>query len=290
MRKYDFNSKYDKEELNRLNPEPWMIDLLSLNPLYVFWGPHEDYMWTRKGSGWNSAMFVDRWENLGLALDDLNEVVNFYFEIDRENVSCPVCSGPEGGNGIHPDGQWISESFHSHSSPFKARTFPSEETFNKYGPDFRRFCEEMSDGDGYWANKITQDELDALNKRGRCLKHNKEKPTVEEVNKVNNNGSPIDDLYHDAINNSILVETRCKRLGVPKTCPECDGHGYVYTAPKAHVNLILWLIHPRKGASRGVEIKNIQKENLEGVFKFLQEAARRNAERFEKVQRKVVNT
>ena len=41
---------YDKEELERLNAEPWMVELLKCNPEYPFFGNYEDYM--IKDSGW----------------------------------------------------------------------------------------------------------------------------------------------------------------------------------------------------------------------------------------------
>jgi hypothetical protein len=59
--------------------------------------------------------------------------------------------------------------------------------------------------------------------------------------------------------------------------------GYVYTEDTAHVNLVLWLLHPRKGCSRGVEIQRIQQEDLPEVFEYLRKAADRNAERFSKI-------
>jgi hypothetical protein len=107
-------------------------------------------------------------------------------------------------------------------------------------------------------------------------------PTAEQVNKLQDHSF---ENSHDAINRGILIRTRCKRFGIPVYCPDCDGNFYVYTAPKAHMNLVLWLIHPRKGASRGVEVKHVEQEDLPAVFKFLKEAACRNAKRFAKVVR-----
>jgi hypothetical protein len=291
---------YDAEEASRLNAEKWQIDLLDLNPNYPFWGPHEDYMW--KKEGWESPIHRDGWGNFDMNLDDLNEVVHFYFQVGRSSMSCPTCGGPEGGNGVHPDGQWISESFYPFSSPFRERTadderaiailrsfggadhrpihghgsFPYEETLKKYGPEFRTFCEEMSRGDGFWCDKITQDELDALVEHKRITDQ-----TLDEVN--NANAPHSRGMGHDEINRYILVETRCNRMGVPRTCDSCGGRGIVFTEPSAHVNLVLWLIHPRKGASRGVEIKNIHKHDLPDVYKFLRKARDRNAERFSKI-------
>jgi hypothetical protein len=47
--------------------------------------------------------------------------------------------------------------------------------------------------------------------------------------------------------------------------------------------LILWWLHPRKGASRGIEIKNIQERDRPAIIAFLKEAAQRNAARFSKI-------
>jgi len=111
--------KSDNKELARLNVEPWMLELLKLNPSYPHWGPHEDYMIVKKGSGWNSLSSQIPGRNL-VSLSMLTmKVVNFYFEVDREHKECPTC----GGNGYHPDAHWVSESFYSHSSPFMPETY-----------------------------------------------------------------------------------------------------------------------------------------------------------------------
>ncbi len=317
----DMTSKYDVEEVSRLNADPWMMDLLLLNPSYCSWGPHEDYM-CKEGQGWDCRKLFDNWKEFGpWELDDYNEVVNFYFEINRESEECEVCRG---GNGYHPDAQWISESFYKHSSPFRTKdersiqsqrimesfgskftppavgqytgNFPSESVFNNYGPEFRKFCEEMRDGDGYWNDKITQDEVDKLVEEGRLMDYthtcNKVpgegwKPisgvviTAAEVNAdQNTKGKGHKSMGHDAINRGILIEQRCKRLGIPNTCENCDGHGYTYTEPSAHVSLILWMLHPRKGCSVGIEIKRIQESELQAITDWLKQGAARNAERF----------
>lgn len=283
--RYPPSDKYDREESKRLRVQPWQLDLLKLNPSYISWGPHEDYMW-KEGEGWDSCQLFKSWKDFGpWKLDDLNEVVNFYFEIGRDSAKCGTCSG----NGYHPDAQWVSESFYRHSSPFTvpddrehmakavmARfgskpdelhgrgTYPAAEILAKYGDGFQRFCEAMRAGKGFWSVDITQDEEQALRDAGRTW------------------GAPFG---HDAINRGILVEQRCKRLGVPRTCPTCDGHGIVFTAEEPHVNLVLWVLHPRKGCSRGVEVR-IAQTDLPAVFKYLNKAADRNETRF-KALRKV---
>lgn len=322
MRSYDPKDTYDVAEAQRLGAEPWMLDLLPINPEYTSWGPYEDYMW-KKGeaeggkAGWDARFITDTWEGFGWSLDDLNEVVNFYFTITREKADCDNCAH----NGYHPDAQWVTESFYRHSSPFNrdphsrdvskwfaaafqdrqftevhtAGSFPDEATLAKYKPEFRAFCEAMRDGDGFWSDKITQDETDALVAEDRMHRltgatYDKEASawvggraiTAEEVNALQNErGRALDS--HDAINRSILIRARCERFGIPTTCPKCDGHGYVYTAPKPTLGLVLWMLHPRKGCSRGIHIKEIRQDQLSEVFTYLRKAAQRNADRFSKI-------
>lgn len=333
MRHFNQSDKYDVKEAARLGAEPWMLDLLKMNPRYCSWGPHEDYMWNRGQDegpdelgrepkrGWDSRILCPGWKqgNWACELDDLNEVVNFYFEIDRAAVPCETCNG----DGYHPDAQWISESFYGHSTPFAAQTvgaresamllasfgdtlpresaigqkrgnFPTKAVLKKYGHEFREFCESMRDG-GCWHDKITQDECDALVDAHRLHDFTSEfvagkgwqkisgkRVTADEVNAAQHTrGRGL--IGHDGINRSILIAARCERLGVPTTCPCCEGHGQQFTAPAPHVNLILWVLHPRKGCSRGVEIKRIQQAELPEVFAYLREAAARNAERFAQI-------
>ena len=75
-------------------------------------------MWKKEGSGWDAPCIVASWKEHGFSLDELNEVVNFYFEINKPSVKCKKC----GGNGHHPDAQWITKSWYSHSSPFTNQT------------------------------------------------------------------------------------------------------------------------------------------------------------------------
>jgi hypothetical protein len=90
-------------------------------------------------------------------------------------------------------------------------------------------------------------------------------------------------LGHDAINRGILVETRDKREGVYGLCERCDGKGHYYHEDsKAQLALVLWVLHPRKGASRGVEVKSITKEQVPEVLEYLREANERNVQRFQK--------
>lgn len=251
--------KYDLEDLARLNAEPWMVELLKLNPEYTCWGPHEDYM-SKDRPGWDSRIIAPCWGDLEPTLDDLNEVVNFYFSVEREQVACKSCDQ----SGYNAATKQIADDFYDHSS---------------------------YSGEG-WHNKITQDEVQALADEGRLIdfthtfvpgtgwqkKSPPYVPTAQEVNKWASKG-----MGHDAINRCILIKARAKRLGVYGHCEDCDGRGYIYTEPTAHVALTLWVLHPRKGCSRGVEISRVQRSELPAIFKYLAEAASRNAARFAKV-------
>lgn len=248
MRSYDETSKYDKEELEQLNPEPWQIELLMMNPEYPHWGPHEDYMWDEKG-GWSSRILKESWSDFGpFKLDDLNECVHFYFSVNRESEKCPFCLG----GGYHIESREVVNGFYAH----------------------------MNDKRESWADKLTQDEVNALVGEGRLRDLTREghHPTAEEVNDWHRKG-----MGHDAINRHILIKARLQRLRLPENCEDCSGRGYIYTKPSAHVSLTLWWLHPRKGSSRGIEIARIEREEIPSVFKLLREAAQRNADRFSKI-------
>lgn len=249
---------YDEDEALRLNAQPWQVDLLKVNPPYCSWGPHEDYM-CNTGSSWDSPLVFPTWPEFGpWKLDELNECVNFYFSVTRESEECTSCSG----NGYHPDAQPIVRSFYSHMNP----------------------------AGEHWDDAITQDEVQALVDNGRLKEwtHDwssehgwvpKDPPCVPTADAVNaaQRGPRIG---HDGINRIILTEARLRRLGLPITCPTCDGRGDVFTEPDAHVSLTLWWLHPRKGCSRGIEVTRISQEDLPAVKAFLESAAARNASRF----------
>ncbi len=272
--------KFDLEEINSLNAESWMVDLLSLNPEYTSWGPQEDYM-CGEDSGWRSPVETIGWKSFDLRLNELNEVVNFYFEVQRPSKNCEVCDG----DGYHPDAKWVSDSFYKHSSPFADNNnalcpFPTDLFFHQYNnPELRAFCEEMSIHQ-CWNDRITQEEVDLLVAEDRLRFISAKEMTAEEINKIQRTDGFNS---HDAINRCILVRHRCEKFGIPVQCDECKGNGYVHISEKAHVNLVLWVLHPRKGASRGWEITHINQEDLPDVFKFLKQAADRNAQRFAKV-------
>lgn len=313
MRSYTPGDADDEKELVERRAEPWMVELLKLNPHYVHWGPREDYMYKpgdedpwhvrRKAlgmlpaySGWEARILFKTWKEHTVGLDDLNEVVNFYFDVSRDSKDCETCMA----TGYHPDALWISESFYGHMME-KLDVKNAQEKIDDMICRYPRFLDHLrsiiTEGDG-WHTKITQDEVDALVHESRLhdFTHDwtKDKgwqpknplyaPTATEVNEWASGKLPRKGLCgHDAINRMILVEARLKRLGIPKTCPACEGSCSLYVAEKAHIGLTYWLLHPRKGASRGVEVERFEQEDVPQIFAFLKNAAERNAQRFEKV-------
>ncbi len=258
MRTYD--EKYAKE----LNAEDWMIKQLELNPSYVHWGPYEDYMCN--SGQWCSRLVYDNWSEM-FGLDELNECVNFYFSVERDSKDCDCCSA----SGYNKETKMIADQFYSHSS----RDNCSINTPNglvKIQPN--------------WHSNLCQEEVDALVLENRLHEFTSEftngkwvkkktNVTADEVNNANRKT-----MVHDGINRIICIESYSKRLGVYGLCNECNGSGYKYVEDKARLALVLWILHPRKGASRGVHIKNIKKDELQSVYEFLNGANKRNQERF----------
>ena len=249
MRKYDKEDKHDQQELKELKVEDWMVDLVNRNPTYPWWGNHEDYM--MGGKGWAQPTEFATWEEFGpWELDCMNEVVNFYFQLARENVECDV--------------------------RYQFPGYRQTETCGGLNHETRQLdldWYDFHDTGRRWSENITQDEFDALKEGGRLWDYD----NVEEVNRKSSGRH----MVHDAINRWICVATRAKRLGVYGKCKKCEGNGYLYTADQGHLELQLWFLLPRKGCSKGVLIKNIDVSEIEEVKEYLQLAAKRNAERFD---------
>lgn len=83
-----------------------------------------------------------------------------------------------------------------------------------------------------WCDRITQDEADALVREGRGQHWDGAQwvsvpRTAEEFNAANRQPSMFG-LSHDAINRSILIKARAKRLGVYGECSRCRGDGTLF--------------------------------------------------------------
>lgn len=255
MKSYDPTDEDCRAEADSLHAEPWMLEAMAKNPGYTGWGPGEDYMSsTDADEGWDRGQTVASWSDFDWSLDGLNICANFYFAVNRPSMGCKAC----GQTGYNPKTREISK-------------------------DFYAFGQEPYEG---WCKRITPDEADALVTRGRLWDFSKGQPGDpsgrELAGLVNASGGGTG--VHDGINRYILIETRAKRLGVYGKCDHCHGNGYVYTTEKASLSLTLWILHPRKGASRGVIVKSISQGDLPAVYAWLREAAKQNAEIFSKIQ------
>ena len=262
---------------------------------YIGWGPGDDYMSTPRDQehGWNKNFSAETWKEFwhgkelpedASPLDkmeaagfktndwDLNLIADYYFTIrhDSENCDCE--------QGYNPATSELAKTY-----------------YPDYGP--------TADGWGIvregWHDKITQDEVQALVDAGRLMdwthtcnevpgegwkrREDGYIPTAEEVNEAQNaKGQGL--RSHDCINRHILIETRAKRLGYANedgtvTCEKCQGHAYRRTGPDRLV-LYLWLLHPRKGASRGVTIENVQPEDLPEIKELLRYAMEQHKKHF----------
>lgn len=245
MRYFDKTNKYDLQEAKEMEVPSWMLDCLQMNPSYCSWGPYEDCM--TSGVGWNEALFFETFDEM-FELDDLNEVVNFYFSVERNAEDCPVCLG----TGKNKEVAELQRSWY----------------------DFERR------GD-MWRDKLTHIEVDALVKEKRI---NPRDFNVEHITPNIVNAAERDRSIHDAINRAICIEARARSQGIWEDCPNCNGNGYLFTEEVPRLSLTLWVIHPRKGASRGVLIRHIPETKVNDAIILLAEASERNSDRFSKIK------
>lgn len=255
------DNDYDARELERLNVEPWMLSHLALNPAYCGWSPGMDNMRgvpdDPESSDWSAAMVFESWDEYEIPINTHNVVASFYFELERDSEPCTDC--PEDGGG------------------YNAATSVFERTF--YGDPNR--VEGVTYGAYGWRYRLTEEERQLLIAERRISPE----LTLEDLNRAPSARpaqSPA--FFPDAISRHILVEHRAKQAGVYGMCPSCDGHRYIYTAPAGHLNLVLWILHPRKGASRGVTIRKLSRDDARAARAYLREAARSNAERFAQLE------
>lgn len=245
MRDYPINDS-DWVEIERLNAQTWQIEQLRRNPYYTSWGPGEEGMSEIGTESWSSSEIYADWEEFdGYSLNHYNEVVHFYFGLYRPNEPCEHCK-------------------HTGYSP-KALEF--------YNTFF---------GEDGWKNHLTQDEVNMLWDKKLLSGFDFEEqgglrypPSAAEVNRLE-----AESLIHSSSSQYWLSIYRAQRLGFDGSCSHCDGRGYRYTDDQCHLQLTLWVLHPRKGASHGILVEVIQQQELLQVLAFLRMAAQRNALRF----------
>lgn len=237
-----------------------------MNPSYPYWGNHEDYMTQKDGWG---AQEVESVAHLW-SQDELNELVHGYYFIDRKTAPCGDC----GQSGYNPATRKISDDWYGNRNP-KDR-WDTNITHGEVASlvEEGRLRDLTKGFNGYFDRQTSQwmvwQDTKLVPYEGIPYI-----PTPEEVNTWAKGRG----LGHDAINQMICVEARAKRLGVYGKCPTCDGHGNNYTEAQPRLALQLWMIHPRKGASRGVIVRNVTPEDSPTVAAYFKTAMDRMAER-----------
>lgn len=105
-------------------------------------------------------------------------------------------------------------------------------------------------GPSGWRDNLTQDEVDALVSAERLWDHTRKfelgkgwvprdppvHPTAAEINAWSRSAL----FGHDAINRSICVEVRARRLGVWGKCEHCGGSGEVWLTPAIKAAAETW--------------------------------------------------
>ena len=290
MRSYDPNDEYDVKELADLNAQDWQVNAFSLNPSYVCWGPYEDYM-AAKGN-WGGPLFYDDWNVFRKEFgdsDELNECVNFYFQLDRPSTKCTLCE-----NGRHGDTVQVYDSFYEYKTPFsyirnndaaygepsilppigQIRASLLAQVMDKYNDEFKNFCNEMK-VHRYWSNRISPEEIDYLWENDYLSGLFRNKPDVTILNSENGK-------WCDSIRREALINYRIKKFGMPLCCDNCKGKGGIYANPDCNLSVVFWIIHPRKGCSRGILVHKVAREDFPDVLEFLKKSHERNTERFSK--------
>lgn len=248
IQSYNPQEESDVELANEIGVPQWMLGLIQrVNTEYCYWGPGEGYMYgPNADKGWSTGVEVKNWKEFEWQLDEWNECVHFYFMAHRNSEKCLDCDG----SGYNPETKQLSDDFYD---------------WNETGRK--------------WNDKITQEEVDILVQEDRLCRFKTSKginPTAEKVNEQERKGPH----HHNAINRCILIQARAQRLGIYGDCESCQGEGFVYIEQDCHLGLVLWIIHPRKGASRGVVIKEIKQEDLPAIKGWLTKARERNQQRF----------
>lgn len=69
------------------------------------------------------------------------------------------------------------------------------------------------------------------------------RPTADEVNEWSKYG-----MGHDSLNEGIVIQFRCKKMGLPYTCSVCDGSGELWQSPEIEKAADKWeSIEPPSG-------------------------------------------
>lgn len=92
-------------------------------------------------------------------------------------------------------------------------------------------------------------------------------PTPDEVNAWSGQG-----MGHDAINCGILIEHRCKKVGVNPRCEKCNGSGHLWPSPEVKKRYEEWTeVEPPKGHGFQLWQSTSEGSPITPVFKTLDE-------------------
>lgn len=142
---------------------------------------------------------------------------------DLREDQCPEC----GGDGYSREAKAVADTFYPHQISWTDRARADALA---------------------WHDKIGQKEVDYLLKKGRLRTwvpgENGERGSwvtlprsAAEVNEAQRRGA-LDG--HDGINRGLLIQFRCKRLGIPHLCSLCKGHGLVENYPGQRAQADTW--------------------------------------------------
>lgn len=128
--------------------------------------------------------------------------------------NCPSCDG----TGYSPEAYAIAFTFYPHQI----------RTGDYWDPEARALADKLA-----WHDKIGQQEVEALVeenrlrelRNGEWVKVQRYAPDVNAANDPKRGGGLLSG--HDAINKWILVDNRCRLLGIPRYCDDCLGSGAV---------------------------------------------------------------
>jgi hypothetical protein len=291
MRYYPDSEEELATELKNMAAEPWMMEQLRRNYGYVSWGPHEDYQWIRDLANPNSPRKFPTWaafrkgftpgEHPEVHQDRSGgEIVGWYFNVAREMKDCVACDQ----SGLNPESKRINDDWYDFARTgrrwdkqltqdevdalikegrlYSTMHVSTREALDKLVTDGRITAERAEE---LWENRDKDKDQQIENDDGvtsRLRVHIPWRDTVpaEEINQGYN---------HDAINRWICVETRCRRLGVWGYCEVCNGNAYLPVDLKGRLQLVLWIVNPATGQNYGLEVDNIEEDELEDVYDFL---------------------
>lgn len=196
----------------------------------------------------------------------LNKAWQGFINPHHVATQCAYCGGTGSSPGArHLKDKWYGNApFHPEdrgSTPFLP-THPAVRAFAErnvaHAPEYygsgeaaiqreaRRLADHFNRG---WSHHLNSDDVAALLAEQRLMDLTHEfvpgdgwkpkepayTPTPEEVNEWS-----IRSFGHDSINQWIVVDTECKRLGVPSMCDHCHGEGEIWPSDEAKALYEAW--------------------------------------------------